>query len=33
MNHFQCQGNELFAEEVTLKEIAAQVGTSFSTYS
>lgn len=33
MNHFQYKGNELFAEEVSLKTIAAQVGTPFYVYS
>jgi len=33
MNHFQYKGNDLFAEEVALKEIAARVGTPFYVYS
>jgi len=33
MNHFQYKGNELFAENVPLKDIAAKVGTPFHTYS
>lgn len=33
MNHFQYKGNELHAEDVPLKDIAAQVGTPFYVYS
>ena len=33
MNHFQYKGNELFAENVPLKDIAAKVGTPFYAYS
>ncbi len=33
MNHFQYQGNELYCEEVAVKDIAAQVGTPFYLYS
>jgi diaminopimelate decarboxylase len=33
MNHFQYQGNDLYCEEVAVKDIAAQVGTPFYLYS
>lgn len=33
MNHFQYKGNELYAEEVALKDIAAKVGTPYYAYS
>jgi diaminopimelate decarboxylase len=33
MNHFQYQGNELFCEDVAVKDIAARVGTPFYLYS
>jgi len=33
MNHFQYKGTELYAEEVSLKDIAARVGTPFYVYS
>ncbi|PLX87529.1 MAG: diaminopimelate decarboxylase, partial [Desulfuromonas sp.] len=33
MNHFQYQGNDLYCEDVAVKDIAAQVGTPFYLYS
>ncbi len=33
MNHFQYQGNDLYCEEIAVKDIAAQVGTPFYLYS
>lgn len=33
MNHFQYKGDELYAEDVSLKELAAKVGTPFYAYS